>query len=143
MMSQVEVDRFLEDSGSPLKLGTIDRYGDPVIHPLWYLYEHGRIYLITDTNSRKAKNLNPNAKVYFCVDTETRPYKGVKGKGTVVQVSDPEKAARLGERIISKYMGGADNPLGRSLLGRLREGKETLFEITPRYLSVWDDGKSP
>lgn len=142
-MSEVQVREFLQNSRVPLKLGTIDQHGDPVIHPLWYSYENDRLYLITASNSRKLKNATNKDKIYFCVDTETRPYKGVKGKGTLTRITDQNRAVSMGEKIVTKYMGSVDNALGRFLLGRLREGKEALLEITPSYYSVWDDSKSP
>lgn len=141
-MTEIEVDRFLRESRIPLKLGTIDDQGDPVIHPLWYYYEQGRLYLITASNSRKMKNASRRKLVYFCVDTEARPYKGVKGKGTIARVEDSERAMKLGEKIVTKYLGSLDNPLGRFLMGRLKDGKETLLVITPHFYSVWDDSKS-
>lgn len=79
----------------------------------------------------------------FSVDTHTRPAKGVKGKGSMTSVSDSRKAAGLAENIISKYLGGIENPLGKFLMNRLEQGKETVLEITPRYFTVWDDSKSP
>lgn len=142
-MNETEVKEFLRNSRIPLKLGTIDEHGDPVIHPLWYSYDNDRLYLITASNSRKLKNATKGTKIYFCVDTETRPYKGVKGKGTLTRITDLNRAVSMGERIVTKYMGSVDNSLGRFLLGRLREGKEALLEIAPRYYSVWDDSKSP
>lgn len=142
-MNETEIKEFLRNSKIPLKLATIDDYGDPIIHPLWYSYENDRLYLITASNSRKLKNATKRTKIYFCIDTETRPYKGVKGKGTLTRITDPKRAVSMGEKIVTKYVGNVDNSLGKFLLGRLREGKETIMEITPRYYSVWDDSKSP
>ncbi len=143
IMSQREIDRFLSRSKVPLELGTIDGHGDPVIHPLWFYYSKGRLYTITASDSRKLKNARNNSRVYFCVDTETRPYKGVKEKATLKIVRDPGKGTKIGRKIITKYLGNTKNDLGKFLLGRLKEGKETLLELVPRYYSVWDDSKSP
>lgn len=102
------------------------------------LYDQGRHYLITASDSRKMKNASRRGLVYFCVDTEARPYKGVKGKGTVEWVEDREKTVKLHEKIAAKYVDGVDNSIGRFPMGRLNDGKE----ITPRFYSVWDDSKS-
>ena len=142
MMSQIETDQFLRDSKIPLKLGTIDRQGDPMIHPLWYYYDAGKFYLITASSSRKLENIDRDNRVYFCIDTEARPYKGVKGKGILTKVKESDKALEMGKRIITKYMGDIEQPLGIFLIGRLRTGEETLLEIVPRYFSSWDDSKS-
>lgn len=142
-MSELEVEEFLHTNKSPLKLGTLDRLGDPIIHPLWYVYEHGSFYIMTATDSKKLENVEKKNRIYFCVDTEARPYKGVKGKGTLETVKNTTEAIRMGEKIITKYLGGIENPLGKFLLPRLKSGKESLLKITPLYFSVWDDSKSP
>ena len=142
-MSEPEIDEYLHANKSPLKLGTIDRFGDPTIHPLWYCYESGRFYLVTASDSKKLENIRSRSKVYFCIDSDDRPYKVVKGKGKAKIVRDSEKALKIGEKIITKYLGGVENSLGRFLVARLKSGKESLVEITPLYFSVWDDSKSP
>lgn len=142
-MSGSEVEEFLHTNKSPLKLGTLDRFGDAIIHPLWYVYQHGKFYILTATDSKKLENVRRKNRVYFCVDTETRPYRGVKGKGTPKTVQNDTKAIEIGEKIITKYLGSVDNSLGKSLIPRLKSGKESLLEITPIYFSVWDDSKSP
>jgi nitroimidazol reductase NimA-like FMN-containing flavoprotein (pyridoxamine 5'-phosphate oxidase superfamily) len=142
-MSEWEAEEFLRANKSPLKLGTVDKFGDPIIHPLWYVYDQGMFYMVTATDSKKLQNVRKKSKVYFCVDTDTRPYKGVKGKGTLKTIENTAKAIKMGEKIITKYLGGVENPLGKFLLPRLKSGKESLLEITPLYFSVWDDSKSP
>ena len=142
-MSQLEVEEFLHSNKSPLKLGTVDKFGDPIIHPIWYYYDQGMFYMVTASDSKKIENGRRKNRIYFCVDIDTRPYKGVKGKGTLKTINDTARAIQMGEKIITKYLGGVDNPLGRYLLPRLKSGKEALLEITPLYFSVWDDSKSP
>ena len=141
-MSELEVEEFLHANKSPLKLGILDKFGDPIIHPLWYYYDHGTFYIVTATDSKKLENVGRKNKVYFCVDTDTRPYKGVKGKGTLKTVTNTSEAIKMGERILTKYLGSIENPLGKFLLPRLKSGKESLLTITPLYFSVWDDSKS-
>jgi nitroimidazol reductase NimA-like FMN-containing flavoprotein (pyridoxamine 5'-phosphate oxidase superfamily) len=141
-MNQLEITEFLIKARIPLELGTVDHHGDPMIHPLWYYYENGRFYLLTARNSRKLQSIQRQKRVYFCVDIDTRPYKGVKGKGTLAVVNDSEKSVQIGEKLLTKYLDTLEDPLGKSLMNRLRTGLETLLEITPIYFSVWDDSKS-
>jgi len=143
VMNGAELESFLANCKLPLKLGTTDRRGDPVIHPLWYHYENGKFYLITASNSRKLQNAKPGGRVYFCVDTDARPYKGAKGKGVLRFVGDQVQASKIGERILAKYTGRLDDPFAKSIMARLRNGQETILEIDPLYYSVWDDSKSP
>ncbi|HVH14293.1 MAG TPA: hypothetical protein VNA15_01065 [Candidatus Angelobacter sp.] len=37
-MEQSEIDVFLASPKTPLRLGTVDSKGDPMIHPVWFHY---------------------------------------------------------------------------------------------------------
>jgi general stress protein 26 len=66
-----------------IQIATIDPEGYPAIHPLWCLYERasGKIYVGTQKMTRKVQNIlrNPD-KIYFSIDDENYPYRGVKGR---------------------------------------------------------------
>ena len=48
---------FLTKSKLNLLLGTIDDKGEPNVHPVWYLYENDKLYVETEKNAKKIKNL--------------------------------------------------------------------------------------
>jgi nitroimidazol reductase NimA-like FMN-containing flavoprotein (pyridoxamine 5'-phosphate oxidase superfamily) len=81
-MSKEEVDTFLENKLN-LQIGTIDEDGDPNIQPVWFDYdkEREKLLIITAKVARKIKNLRNKPNVYFSIDDENFPFKGVKGKG--------------------------------------------------------------
>jgi nitroimidazol reductase NimA-like FMN-containing flavoprotein (pyridoxamine 5'-phosphate oxidase superfamily) len=83
-MSKEEVDTFLERRLN-LQLGTIDEKGDPNIQPVWFDYDQDRekLLAITPRIAKKVRNIKAKPEVYFSIDDENFPYKGVKGKGTV------------------------------------------------------------
>jgi nitroimidazol reductase NimA-like FMN-containing flavoprotein (pyridoxamine 5'-phosphate oxidase superfamily) len=141
-MSQSEIEEFFRNSKTLLRLGTIDEKGGPMIHPVWYYYDDERLYILTSKNSRKAKNMERRRKVYFSVDTEIEPYKGVKGKATTSLVKDSAKVQTITERMITKYMGSLDNPGAKYMMDGVKSGSEEVVEIAPAYYSVWDYGKS-
>ena len=140
-LSRAEIDDFLSNSKIPLRLGTVDPDGTPVIQPVWYYYENDKLYLMSDKGSRKLKNIDRRKGVYFSVDTEAAPYKGVKGKGTANIVKDTGKAVSMVEKIVTRYLGDSNNPMGKRLVGAVRTGDEILVQITPHYYSVWDYSK--
>ena len=143
-MSQPEIDEFLANSKILLRLGTVDLKGDPMIHPVWYHYMNGKLYLMTYKNSLKVRNMNRKNAVYFSVDTEatpTKPNRGVKGKGTAAIVHDAGESLSISEKIVTKYLGNADSGLGKGMMDEVRKGSEVLVEISPRYFSTWDYGK--
>lgn len=134
--SQSGIEEFLRVSKLPLRLATVDEKGEPSIHPVWYHYEDNKLYFFTGKKSRKAQNITQTGKVYFSIDTEAPPYRGVKGKATAVIIRDIAKSERVAENIVRKYMGSLDNPIGRSLKEDTRSGSDVVIEMTPIYYST-------
>lgn len=143
-VTEEEVNSFLK-SKLNLQLATIDEDGYPSIQPVWFLYdkESGKIYISTQKTTRKARNLSKNSdKIYFSIDDENLPYKGVKGRG-VARISENIDWNRpIIEKIIVKYLGTLDNPLALMLLENAKKGIQVVIEITPKFFSAWDFGKS-
>ena len=88
-VTEAEVNNFAE-SKLNIQISTIDQEGYPMIHPLWFLYdkESAKIYAGTQKTTKKVQNIRTNPdKIYFSVDDENYPYKGVKGKA-VARISE-------------------------------------------------------
>ena len=137
-LSWSEADEFLTKSVLNLQLGTVDDAGEPNIHTVWYVYENGRLFVDAARGSRKVQNIRHNARVYFCVDDEKMPYRGVRGKGDAVMHDDMQFAYPIVERIMLKYTGSLDNDVAAALLDGARSGRSMLIEIVPEYYSTWD-----
>ena len=89
-MTEDEVRSFLSNSKLNIQLGTVDEKGDPNVHPAWYYFSNNKIYVETSKGSKKVLNIRRKNTIYFCIDDETVPYKGVRGKG-VVRISEDVK----------------------------------------------------
>ena len=59
-----------------------------------------------------------------------------------MKLEDPEKVMSNAEKINMKYLGTLDHPLAKMLIGSTRNGIEIVLEITPKFFSTWDFGKS-
>ena len=142
-MTEEEVDKFLE-SKLNLQLATIDELGDPSIQPVWFEYDKNKksLFIMTPKTSNKAQNIRRKSKIYFSIDDENSPYKGVKGKGEAIVLEDEKKIMLLVEKINMKYLGILNNPIAKILIDNTRNGIETVFEITPEFFSTWDFGKA-
>jgi nitroimidazol reductase NimA-like FMN-containing flavoprotein (pyridoxamine 5'-phosphate oxidase superfamily) len=142
-MNREEVERVLE-SKLNLQLATIDDDGDPNIQPLWFNYDRDRekLLIITHKTAKKIKNLRNKHNVYFSIDDVNYPYKGVKGKGIAAIVEDPSRTIPVTEKIILKYLGTLDHPLAKRLTDDTLNGIEIVLEITPKFFSTWDFGKT-
>ena len=142
-MTEEEVDRFLE-SKLNLQLATIDGMGDPNIQPVWFEYDKDKkkLFIMTPKASKKAQNIRRKSNIYFSIDDENFPYKGVKGKGEAILLEDKKAIMLLVERINMKYLGTLEHPIAKMLIDNTRNGIETAFEITPKFFSTWDFGKA-
>lgn len=141
-MSENEAREFLTESKSTLLLGTTNADQTPMIHPVWYYFDSAKtkIYFYTEPALKKAKNLKQRSQVYFDVDSDKWPYKGVKGRGKARIVTDKEQALLLVEKILEKYV-KKGQPLAKSALEKVRNGGYVVIEITPAYFTTWDYGK--
>ncbi len=142
-MTEKEVERFLE-SKLNLQLATVDEMGDPNIQPVWFEYDKDkkRLFIMTPKASKKAQNIRKKSNIYFSIDDENFPYKGVKGKGEAIILEDKKEIMLLVERINMKYLGTLEHPIAKMLIDNTRNGIETAFEITPKFFSTWDFGKA-
>ena len=121
-MDQAEIDAFLASSKTPLRLGTTNSKGEPNIHPVWYHYVTDKIYLMSYKDGVKVRNLKHNKTVYFSVDTDAMPNRGVKGKGTAIIVKDAGKALSLSREDRSEISGRSRQQHGEEHDRRGEEG---------------------
>ena len=141
-MTREEAETFLE-SKLNLQIATIDKQGDPNIQPVWFYYDkdEGKLLIITSKLAKKTQNLRNKPTIYFSVDDENPPYKGVKGKGNVTIVEDPNRIVPQAEKISMKYLGTLDHPAAKEMAYRSKSGEGALIEISPKFFSTWDYSK--
>jgi nitroimidazol reductase NimA-like FMN-containing flavoprotein (pyridoxamine 5'-phosphate oxidase superfamily) len=142
-MSELEARRFLTQSRSTLLLGTTNPDGTPVIHPVWYYFDSARtkLYFYTEPSLKKAANIRQRNQVYFDVDSDKWPYKGVKGKGSARFLTDRKEALSLCSKILARYV-RKGHPLTKSVLEKIKGGGYVVIEITPAYFTSWNYAKS-
>ncbi len=143
-ITEAEVERFLE-SKLNMQLATIDEEGYPNIQPVWFYYDKNsdKIYTGTQKTTKKIRNIRKNPdKIYFSIDDENLPYKGVKGRGEASLSEDIQKNLNIIEKINLKYLGTLEHPLAKMLMDNTRNGTEVVIEIVPKFFSAWDFGKA-
>ena len=141
-MSKEEVERFLE-SKLNLQLATIDERGDPNIQPVWFYYDKDgeKLQINTSKSARKTQNIRKRSTIYFSIDDENPPVRGVKGKGIATIIEDLKTIVPLGDRISLKYLGTLDHPIAKMISEDSKKGDVVLVEISPKFFSTWDYGK--
>ena len=142
MLTEEQTAKFLTDKKLNLLLGTVDKNGDPFIHPVWFLYENEKLYVETSKTSKKVQNIHHKNKVYFCIDDENLPYMGVRGKALVKVSTDVGDNIPIAERIMIKYTGDLKNNVAKILMDGVKSGQSAILEINPTYYSTWDHSES-
>jgi hypothetical protein len=79
--------------------------------------------------------------IYFCIDDQNPPYKGVRGKGTVKIYEDIDFNVPVAEKIHLRYLGSLENPISQALMDAIKKGQSVVLEISPKYYSTWDYSK--
>ena len=139
-VTEIEVNNFLVESKLNMQIATIDEEGYPTIQPIWFLYD--KIYTATQKMSKKVQNIQRNPdKVYFSIDDEKYPYKGVKGRAIAKISEDKQKNLPIVEKINIKYLGTLEHPLAKMIIENTKNGTEVVIEIIPKFFSAWDFGK--
>ena len=84
-----------------------------------------------------------NSKYYILTINKwyvNQAYNGVKGKGSVTIVEDPNRTVVEGEKISMKYLSILDHPIAKMITENSKE-KKILIKISPKFFSKWDYSK--
>ena len=92
--------------------------------------------------SKKTENLKAKNIIYYCVDDQNQPYKGVKGKGKVKIHEDIEHNIPIAEKIAIRYLESLEHPTAKEVYRRVKNGDSVILEIFPSYHSTWDYSKT-
>jgi general stress protein 26 len=114
-----------------LQLATIDEQGNPNIQPVWFYYDKDgeKLWINTSKTAKKTQNIRKRSTVYFSIDDENTPVRGVKGRGIATIIED------------SKQVGPLDHPIAKMITEDTKKGEVVLVEISPKFFSTWDYGK--
>jgi hypothetical protein len=90
----------------------------------------------------KVQNIQRNPdKIYFSIDDENYPYRGVKGKAIARISEDIQKNLSIIKEINMKYLGTLGYPLAKMMLENTKNGTELVIEIVPKFFSASDFSK--
>jgi PPOX class probable F420-dependent enzyme len=141
-MTKEEVEKFLE-SKLNLQLATIDEQGYPNIQPVWFYHdkEREKLWINTSKSAKKTQNIRRRPTIYFSIDDENHPVRGIKGRGIATTIEDSKLVVPMVDRISFKYLGTLDHPIAKMISEDSKMGEVVLVEISPKFYSTWDYGK--
>ena len=125
-----DVISFLSAGTRTGKLGYVAADGRPLIAPVWFLVEDGRLVFNTGADTAKGRALQRDPRVVLVVDDERPPFSFVQVQGTAeLSENDPDLRGTA-TRIAARYVGeqradeyGARNGVPGELVVRITPRK--------------------
>jgi len=125
-----EVSAFLQAGTRTGKLSYTGADGRPLVAPVWFIVEDGRLVFNTGKETAKGRALARDSRATLCVDLEEPPYAFVQVQGSAELSEDPGELLRTATAIAARYVGpelaeefGKRNGVPGELVVRLRPTK--------------------
>lgn len=118
-------------------LATQNDDGSTHLTAVWFLHENGRIYIATQSQTRKARNLRARPNASLMVDVrEPSAERGVAGVCTAALLSGT-RAAEIIARIHRRYLSAAAmaDPGVGAVFAKM---DDVVIELTPKKWTSWD-----
>lgn len=133
--SLTRLETYLAETVTPMRIA-VGGADYPLLCSVWFSYDAsaGLIRCISHEKSELIKSLLKHPFCSFDISPNQPPYKGVRGRGSVVLKN--EDGTELLNLLMNRHLGGTDSSLSQWLLSRAAE--ETTIEIKPVSLSTWD-----
>ena len=100
-----KVVQFLSAGTRTGMLGYVASDGRPLVAPVWFLVEDGRLVFNTGRETSKGRALARDSRVVLCVDDPHPPYSFVQVQGVATVSEDPRELLDTATRIGARYMG--------------------------------------
>jgi nitroimidazol reductase NimA-like FMN-containing flavoprotein (pyridoxamine 5'-phosphate oxidase superfamily) len=88
-LSPDDVDRFLDERGHLLRVGTVDAEGHPSVVPIWFVRVGDDILFTPRGPSTFLANIRGDARVGLSIDEDALPYRKVTVRGVARVVHEP------------------------------------------------------
>lgn len=117
-----------------LHLATLDKKGNPHLVPVWYRYFAKKFYIGTNTKTAKAKNIQKNKTVCFCIDAGVwHPIHGIMGVGKARLITKTKDVKKIATTILLRYFKSIEDKSAKQLL----DETDCIIEITPKKITSW------
>ncbi|MEM7540758.1 MAG: pyridoxamine 5'-phosphate oxidase family protein [Pseudomonadota bacterium] len=110
-MNNEERDSFLAEPGTIMNIATVDTDGAPLVTPIWYIHEEGKIWFTPRQHSEWLKHIRNDPRVALSIDEQDLPYRKVVVRGTATvtnEVGDDDAWRDRYRRIAQRYLPADD-----------------------------------
>ena len=129
-LADSEITTLLHDLASPVRLASQSPNGFPLISTLWFIYEDGIFWCITQQRTLLRRNLAANPRCAFEIGLSGQRFKLLRGQG--LATLDLADGSRMTERMISRYLKDSNGPVAATM--RRQIATEYAIAIRPRWV---------
>jgi nitroimidazol reductase NimA-like FMN-containing flavoprotein (pyridoxamine 5'-phosphate oxidase superfamily) len=83
VLSPDDIDAFLREPGHLARIATVDADGVPLVVPVWFIAEGGRVFITPRERSQWWGHLQANPYACIAIDEEARPWRKVVLRGRI------------------------------------------------------------
>ena len=83
VLTEVEVAEFLAEPGHLARIATVDADGVPLVVPVWFIFEEGKIFITPRERSEWWKHIQEHPYVCIVIDEEAQPWRKIMVRGPV------------------------------------------------------------
>lgn len=116
---------------------TVNKKNQPHVVPVFFIYDEGKVFIHTDRDSAKVRNIQSNANVALTVFRGEFGDEAVAIRGQA-RILDETALVQRGHQLVEKYQLELDDK-GRDSFGILifDSGIRTVIEVTVEHLNYW------
>ena len=133
-MNKIEIEEFLQQPYIS-HLTVVDESNNPFPVPIWFKYEDGNLWLISNIKSKKIEHIRKNPNVSLSIANSSRPYQYVIFNG-IAEISDPADPNKI-IQVCTKYDGNTE---GKKFAQQIMESRHTIIiNIKITKTNAWID----
>ncbi|MGR8947739.1 MAG: pyridoxamine 5'-phosphate oxidase family protein [Gammaproteobacteria bacterium] len=129
-LTESEITELLRDQTGPVRLASLSANGFPLISTIWFLYENGLLWCITQQRTLLRRNLAADPRCGFEIGLDGQRFKLLRGQG--LATLDLEDGERVTELMINRYMRDRSGPAATAI--RAQIPTEYAIAIKPRWV---------
>ena len=129
-LTESEIIELVRDLTGPVRLASISPNGFPLISTLWFMYERGFFWCITQQRTLLRRNLAADPRCAFEIGLDGQRFKLLRGQGFATL--DLEDGGRVTELMINRYIKDTKGPIAETM--RAQIPTEYAIAIKPRWV---------
>jgi nitroimidazol reductase NimA-like FMN-containing flavoprotein (pyridoxamine 5'-phosphate oxidase superfamily) len=137
VLTDPEIAQFLAEPGHLARIATVDSEGIPLVVPVWFIFEEGKIFITPRERSEWWKHIQGHRYVCIVIDEEAQPWRKVMVRGSVEIVHgighDDEWRDQY-RRIACRYVG---EPEADAYLANTHDEPRALIAMSVENAKTW------